>query len=105
MAPTYEKVAKLGKPSIKSLKAGKKSITATWSTVKNIGGYQIQISTSKKFTKKTTAGTTAGSQYNQVKFWKLPAKTKIYVRIRAYKKINGKKQYSAWSKVKAVTTK
>ena len=33
------------------------------------------------------------------------AKKKYYVRIRTYKIVNGKKVYSAWSKVKSVKTK
>lgn len=33
------------------------------------------------------------------------AKKKYYVRIRTYKTVNGKKVYSAWSKVKSVKTK
>ena len=33
------------------------------------------------------------------------AKKKYYVRIRTYKIANGKKVYSAWSKVKSVKTK
>ena len=36
---------------------------------------------------------------------KLSAKKKYYVRIRAYRNVNGKKIYSSWSKVKNVTTK
>ena len=36
---------------------------------------------------------------------KLKAKKKYYVRIRTYKKVNGKTYYSGWSKAKNVTTK
>jgi len=36
---------------------------------------------------------------------KLKAKKKYYVRIRTYKKVNGKTYYSGWSKVKNVKTK
>ena len=33
------------------------------------------------------------------------AKKKYYVRVRTYKTVNGKKVYSAWSKVKSLKTK
>ena len=36
---------------------------------------------------------------------KLKAKKKYYVRMRTYKIVNGKKVYSAWSKIKTVKTK
>lgn len=36
---------------------------------------------------------------------KLKANKKYYVRVRTYNKVNGKKIYSAWSKVKTVKTK
>lgn len=38
-------------PSIKSLKKGKKSFVLQWKKMKNISGYEIQISTNKKFKK------------------------------------------------------
>lgn len=36
---------------------------------------------------------------------KLKAKKKYYVRVRAYKTVNGTKYYGAWSKTKTVKTK
>lgn len=89
----------------------KKSIYVKWKkkTV-NVNGYQIQYSTSKKFTKKTTKTVTVKSAKTSSKtIKKLKSKKKYYVRIRTYRnaKVNGKtkKVYSAWSKSKKVTTK
>ncbi|MGN0521072.1 MAG: fibronectin type III domain-containing protein, partial [Eubacterium sp.] len=69
-------------------------------------GYQIQYSTSSKFTSKTTKTVTVSKNKTTSKtISKLKAKKKYYVRVRTYKIVSGKKIYSAWSKAKTVTTK
>ena len=72
-------------------------------------GYQIQYSTSSKFTKKTTASLQISKKSVSRSVTKLKAKKKYYIRIRTYKnvKVAGKDTalYSSWSKVKSVTTK
>ncbi len=100
----------LKKTSIKKLKKAKKSIKVTWKKVNGVTGYQIQYSTSKKFTKKTTKTVTVkGASKKSKTISKLKSSKKYYVRVRTYKKTkkNGKvtTTYSAWSKVKKVTTK
>ena len=90
-------------PKIYSLKAEKKKITVNNSDNKAASGYQIKISTSKKFTKKTTKTVKVKSSKSTVK--KLKSKKKYYVKVRAYKTKNGKTVYSAWSKIKTVKTK
>lgn len=97
-------VSKVTLSTVKSKKS--KQITVTWKKNTKVTGYQIQYSTSKKFTAKTTKTITVKSNKttsNTIK--KLKGKTKYYVRIRGYKTYNGKKYYSAYSKVKTVTTK
>ncbi len=90
-------------PKIYSLKAGKKKITVNNSDNKAASGYQIKLSTSKKFTKKTTKTVKVKSSKSTVK--KLKSKKKYYVKVRAYKTQNGKTVYSTWSKTKIVKTK
>lgn len=68
---------------------------------KNASGYQLRYSTSKKFKKKQTK-TTAKSTFTISRLKK--GKT-YYVKVRAYNKVNGKKVYSPWSKVKKVKIK
>ena len=64
-----------------------------------ITGYEIQYSTSKKFTKKTTKSKkVTGYKKTSVKISKLKAKKTYYVRIRTYKKIGKVTYYSKWSK-------
>lgn len=101
---------KYKKANISSLKKGKKSITVKWKKVKSIKGYQIEYSTSKKFTKKTSKKVLVSKQKKTSTAIKnLKGKKKYYVRIRTYKnvKFNGKtvKVYSKWSKSKSVKTK
>lgn len=70
-----------------------------WKKATGAKGYELQYSTSKKFSKKTTKS-------RQVKTTKLVLKKMkkktYYVRVRAFKKVNGKKQYSVWSKTKKI---
>lgn len=98
-------IAKLGSPSLSKVTAGKKQFKATWKSVSSIDGYQIQYSTSSTFKSGNKTVTVSGYKSTSKPVTKLTAKKKYYVHIRAYKTINGKKQYSAWSKSKTVTTK
>ena len=96
--------------AVSKLSALSKGFKATWKKQSYVTGYQVQYSTSSKFTAKTTKHYTINKYTTTYKtVTKLKAKTKYYVRVRSYKttKIGGKKYnvYSAWSKAKAVTTK
>lgn len=90
--------------SISSLSSPKSAqVKVKWKKVSNIDGYEIQVSKTINFTSQTKKYTSKASSTNKtVKFVK---KSKSYVRIRTYKKVNGKKYYSSWSKVKSIKTK
>ncbi len=99
-------VKKPGKATIKKLVKSKKSFKITWKKVSSVSGYQVQYSTSKKFTKKTTSSKYyKGNKKFTKTISKLKSKKTYYVRVRAYKTVNGKKVYGSWSKVKSVKTK
>ncbi len=98
-------VAKLVSPTITKLTAGKKSFTAQWKKAPTVAGYQIQYAANAKFTKGKKTVTVKSANTVKKAFKKLGSKKKYYVRVRAYKKINGKTVYSSWSKSKAVKTK
>ena len=98
-------IAKLGAPSLSTVSANSKGFKATWKSVSKIDGYQIQYSTSSSFKSGKKTVTVSGYKSTSKTVKSLKAKKKYYVRIRAYKTIDGKKQYSAWSKSKTVTTK
>ncbi len=94
------------KASIKKVTAKRKAISVKWKKISSSKGYQIQYSTSKSFTKKTTkTKTVKGAKKVSVTLSKLRAKKKYYVRIRAYKTSKGKKIYSSWSAAKSIKTK
>ena len=92
------------KTKVQKISTGKKSITAQWKKVVGVSAYQVQIATNKKFSKnKKTFKVSKKS--TKVKIKKLKAKKVYYVRVRSYKKVNGKKVYSKWSTVRKVKTK
>lgn len=97
--------SKPNQTSIKSLKKGKKSITVTWKKANGVKGYQLQLSTDKKFKKNKKSVTIKKQKTTKTTVKKLSAKKKYYVRIRTYKVVNGNKVYSSWSKAKSVKTK
>ncbi|MDD6603425.1 MAG: leucine-rich repeat protein [Eubacteriales bacterium] len=91
--------------SISSLAAKSKGFTVKWyrrST--QTTGYQVQYSTSSKFTSPKTY-TISGTSTISKSFSKLTAKKRYYVRVRTYKTVNGTRYYSSWSKARYVTTK
>ncbi len=100
-------IYRISRPTISSVNSKKKkSIIAKWKKNSSATGYQIQYSTSSKFTSKTTKTVTISKKSTVSKtISKLKSKKKYYVRIRTYKKVNGKKYYSSYSTVKQVKTK
>lgn len=102
-ADSYTSKISVYQSSIYSIKGGKKKIALSISMPYGINGVQIQYSTSKKFTKKTTKSLKTAKSTKTIS--KLKAKKKYYVRVRSYVVVNGKKAYSSWSPVKSVKTK
>ncbi|MDD6043616.1 MAG: leucine-rich repeat protein, partial [Eubacteriaceae bacterium] len=93
------------KTSLNSLTASSKGFTAKWSKkTTQVTGYQVQYSTSSKFTNPKTVTITKNSTTYK-KITKLTAKKRYYVRVRTYKTVNSVKYYSSWSSYKYVTTK
>lgn len=93
------------KTTVSRLTAGKKSLTVSIAKKSTqVTGYQIQYSTSKKF---TSAKVKTISSYKSTKttIKRLSAKKTYYVRVRTYKTVSGKKYYSAWSTYKYTKTK
>lgn len=83
------------------LKAKKKAVQASWKKISGIAGYEVQVSTSKKFMKKSVINTKG----TKLSISKLKAKKKYFVRVRAYRVIDGKKIYGKWSKVTNIRSK
>lgn len=95
----------LGKTKIKKLKKGKKSFTVKWKRQKaGKVGYQVRYSL-KKSMKKAKVKTVKKNAKTKLKVKKLKKKKRYYVQVRTFKKIAGKKYYSAWSPKKKVKVK
>ena len=87
------------KQSVKSAKAVKgRKLTVKWAKDKRASGYQVQVSTDKKFKENVKSKKTSKTSYT---FAKLKAKKKYYVRVRSYKKSGKETLYGTWSKVKS----
>ena len=103
--PTTKKSVKVKKPAKAKIKKAKykkkRKISIKLKKVKGAKGYQIRYSDAKNFdgywqknTKKT-----------KITLKKLDKNTKYYIKVRAYKIVNGGKLYGKWSKKKKVKVK
>lgn len=101
------KKIKVKKVSIKRLFGKDKAIKVKYRKQSGVKGYQVQISTSKSFTKKKTITKTYNNNTVFTRTIKKLKKGKnYYLRIRAYKQDSaGKRVYGKWSKAKQVKTK
>lgn len=102
--PTFA-ASKPSATQITSIKAVDNGFKVKWKK-KSVTGYQVQYSTSKKFTSKTSKTLKVNKAKTTSKtVKKLKAKKKYYVRVRTYKTVKKKKYYSKWSANYSVTTK
>ena len=97
---TGNNAGKINAPKLK-IKLQKKTLKASWKKLTNISGYQIQYAPNKKF-KKAKSKTVKSTS---VTIKKLKKKKTYFVRVRAYKLVDGKKVYGKWSVVKKVKIK
>ncbi len=93
---------KMGTPKL-SLTAGKKKVAIKWGKVTGASGYEVFMSTSKSGKYKGIKSANQNT-YTFTKTGLTKGKT-YYFRVRTYKKVNGKKVYSAYSTIKAIKVK
>lgn len=102
---TCTKPAKVTLSKLTAYSSGHK-IKASWKKVSGYaGGYQIYWAKDKSFKKvvaKTTVSGQSKTSYTGKNFTK---GKKYYVKVRAYKVVNGTKYYGSWSNVKSITCK
>ena len=94
--PKKSAVKKLSSPAAGQLKV-------TFKKVENCTGYQVTYSTSKKFKASVTKAASTKDKSRLVK--KLRSGKTYYVKVRSYKKVNGKKIFSRYSAVKTIRVK
>ena len=105
-APATDKKTTVKKTTVKAT-AKKLSSNKVKLSVKKVAGaskYAVQISTTKNF-KKVVAKKTSKKAVFTVKSKKLKGKKKLYVRVKVYKKVNGKTVASQWSKATKIRLK
>ena len=89
--------------TVKSVKkASSRKLNVVWASHKTqTTGFQVRYATTKKFKSGTYKTVTLTSKSATSKaLTKLKAGKTYYVKVRAYKTVDGKKIYSSWSKVK-----
>lgn len=110
--PGYEKgavskvitISPVAAPTLKAVKNAKgKKAAVTWKKVSGASGYQVCYATAKTF--KGAKKATAGAKTVKKTIAKLKKGKTYYVKVRAFKKVGGKKYYSAWSATKSVKIK
>ena len=84
----------------KLVKKGKTSMVAKWISQPQASGFQIQYSTSKKFTKAKTVTVAMGKKSTTIK--QLTPGKKYWVRIQTFHLIRKKQYCSSWSAAKAI---
>lgn len=102
---TEEQIVSVSVPKVKgvSLKHTKKGkVTVRWTWYSRGSGYQIACSTSRSFPKGKTKVKGAGAYDDAKTITGLKKGKTYYVRVRAYQKLDGRKYYGSWSKVKKV---
>ena len=90
--------------TVKSVKkASSRKLNVVWASHKTqTTGFQVRYATTKKFKSGTYKTVTLTSKSATAKaLTKLKAGKTYYVKVRAYKTVDGKKIYSSWSKVKS----
>ena len=91
----------LGKVSSLKLETGKAKVTVKWSKVKGASGYKIYRSTKKSSGFKCGKTVKSGSTVKYVNK-NLKKGRNYYYKVRAYRTVDGKKVYGAYSSVKKV---
>lgn len=91
-------------PGSVKVKAGSRQAKISWKKVSGVTGYEVYRSTKKSsgYKRVTTIKKASTTSYTNKK---LSSKRKYYFKVRAYKTVNGKKLYSAYSSPKQVKVK
>ena len=103
----YKAVKKLGKVNLKSVSSARKkhTIKASWDKKSGANGYQIYYSRNKNFKKLSAKKIVKGGKKTSYVGKNFTKGRKYYVKVRAYKNVNGRKVYGKWSNVKSVKCK
>lgn len=95
------------KPKISSVKGGKRKITVVWGKLASskATGYQIKFCLDKSMPEELAGTKTIKSYKTTTTTLSTNYSDTYYVKVRSYKTIRSKKNYSSWSSVKSVKVK
>lgn len=94
------------KAVLKTVKNTKKgAVTASWKRDAKASGYKVFAATNKAFSKNVKSKLVTKNKTTKATLTKLKKGQKYYVKVRAYKTMDGKKVYGAFSAVKTVKVK
>lgn len=94
------------KATISKVVSPKKArVKVTWKKDSKASGYQVVYASNKSFTKNVTTVSVKKNTKTSATIKKLTSKKRVYVKVRSYKTVNGKKMYGKYSKVKSVKVK
>ena len=84
-------------PKVSTTKKGSNKVKVQWEKIQKISGYQIQYANKKnmKGAKRVTVKKTA--TFRTIK--RLKKNKKMFIRVRSWQKVKGRKVYSKWSKI------
>ena len=77
----------------------------SWKRDKKATGYQVMVAQNKKFKKGKKSAIIRKNKTTAKTFKKLKSGKTYYYKVRAYKTVNGKKLYGAYSKTKRLKVK
>ncbi len=101
---TFTYKADIPKPSnIKVSSSSYSGFTVNWSKVANVDGYLIKFATKSDFSNAATVKVANGKTTSKTINGRA-ANTKYYVKVQAYKNVNGVTYKSKWSETKTVKT-
>ena len=86
----------------KAVKSDSQALKVTWKKAAVASGYQVTVATNSGFTKNVKKVTVSGRSTVSKKVTGLKAGKTYYVKVRAYKTVNGKKIYGLYSTAKKV---
>lgn len=90
---------------IKKLSTKKNTITVSWKTKGEASGYIVEYARDKKFTKELKKKNVGNGKKASLKIKKLKKGKRYYVRVRSYKKVDGRRIYGKYSSIKSIKVK
>lgn len=82
-----------------------RTLKVSWKRDKKATGYQVVVAQKKNFKKGKKSALVRKNKTTSKTFKKLKSKKTYYYKVRAYKNVNGKKLYGAYSKTKRIKVK